>query len=113
MKSLPKFEGIAKTIGGVEYIIPPINLRTLKQLQSEIEHFQDGTVNAESIDTAITVIHSALKRNYPDLSIDDVSDLVDVANMFELFEIVMDVSGLKRKALEAEARPGELRPNQN
>jgi hypothetical protein len=113
MKELPRFEGVAKTIGGVEYIIPPISLRTFKQLQDVLELFEDGVVDAKTIDTAVTVIHAALNRNYPDITIDDVAEIVDIGNMFEIFEVVMDVSGLKRKALEEESLSGELTPNQN
>jgi hypothetical protein len=106
-----KFPGIKKTIGGTEYIVPPINLRTLQQLQSEIENFSGGELTPAALNTAITVIHAALKRNYPEITLDEVGDLVDVGNMFELFETVMDVSGLKRKEAEAAAL-GESQPKQ-
>lgn len=114
MTQLVKFPGIVKTIGGTEYIIPPISLRTLQIMQSEIEQINQSVMDAKSIDTAITVIHSALKRNYPQITLDEVGDLVDVGSMFDLFEVVMDVSGLKRKAIE-EAKAGEAgeqKPNQ-
>lgn len=109
MAQIVKFPGIKKTIGGTDYIVPPISLRTLQQLQSQIENFNGATLSPEALDTAITVIHSALKRNYPDITEDQVSDLVDVGNMFDLFETVMDVSGMKRKELEAESA-GEQKP---
>lgn len=112
MMSIVKYPGIKKTIGGVDYIIPPISLGALQQLQASINQFNAGVIDDESISTTITVLHSALKRNYPTITIEDVGEMVDVGNMFELFEMVMDVSGLKRKALEAVGATGELTPNQ-
>jgi hypothetical protein len=111
MAQLVKFPGIKKTIGGVEYVVPPVSLRTLQQLQSELEKFDSAgaQLNPEAVSTAITVIHSALARNYPSMTIDEVSDLIDVGNMMELFEVVMDVSGMRRKELEAESA-GEEKP---
>lgn len=112
MAAVVKYPGIVKVLGGVEYVIPPISLGALQQLHGRITQFSDQ-VDAESINTVIDVTHAALKRNYPDITLEEVKELVDVGNMFELFEAVMDVSGMKRKAIEAggqeqgEAPPGK------
>lgn len=110
---LVKYPGVKKNIGGVDYVIPPISLGALQQLQPDIAAFSDSVIDGNSIQTATTVIHAALKRNYPELTLEEVGEMVDVGNMFELFELVMDVSGLKRKALETEGEQGEAAPDQN
>jgi hypothetical protein len=112
MAAVVKYPGIPKVLGGIEYVIPPIALRPLQQLQSRINAF-GNSIDEESIETAVTVIHSALKRNYPEITIEEVGDMVDVGNMFELFEAVMDVSGMKRKALETGGDSGEPLPGQD
>lgn len=113
MSALPKYPGIPKTLGGVEYIIPPISLRALQLLKPQIDTFSNEA-DIASMDTVTQALHAALLRNYPDITYDEVGDMIDVGNMFELFEMVMDVSGLKRKAyLEAQAGgSGEGKPNQ-
>ena len=107
-----KYLGIKKNLGGVEYVIPPISLGALQQLQKSINTFTDGVIDEASITTTINVLHASLKRNYPEMTAEQVADMVDVGNMFELFEVVMDVSGLKRKEIELAEQSGEAVPNQ-
>lgn len=110
MAGLVKYKGLLKTLGGVDYVIPPISLGALEQMQERITKVV-GELDADTITTVIDVTHSALSRNYPEITREEVSDIVDVGNMFELFEAVMDVSGLKRKSLEdAGESLGELQP---
>lgn len=48
----------------------------------------------------LDVAEAALKRNYGDVSRDFLLEHLDVANMQDFMEAAMDVSGLKRKAIE-------------
>lgn len=107
MTDTVKIKGIPLPLGGTTYIVPPLNLGTLERLQERLANFTGG-VDQESVSTVLDAAHSALLRNYPDLTRDQVAEVVDVANMAEVMEAVMDVSGLRRKALEAEAGAGEL-----
>lgn len=95
-----KIKGIKLTLGGVDYTVPPIALGDLEQMQDRLAGYQGGLDQA-SIATVIDAAHAALKRNYPQITRAEIGALVDVANMAEVFEAVMDVSGLKRKASEA------------
>lgn len=100
-------KGIPFELLGTTYIIPPLNLSALEAMQDKLEAFEGGT-DGKSITTVIDATLSALKRNYPEMTRDQVADMLDVGNMQDVMQAVMDVSGLKRKALEAgEAKPGE------
>ncbi|QMT41239.1 hypothetical protein [Neisseria shayeganii] len=101
-----KIAGVAVTLNGQEYVIPPIALGALEQLQERIGRFDGNAQDIQQVSTVIDCAHAALRRNYPDLTREQVADLIDIGNMTEVFEAVMDVSGLKRKAQEAE-RAGE------
>ena len=94
--------GIAFDFGGGRiYTVPPLSLGALQRLQGNLG--QIAGVAALSPDTIATVLqaaHAALKRNYPDLSEADVAELVDVGNMHDVMACVLDVTGLKRKALD-------------
>lgn len=103
-----KVKGIPVELGGQIYIIPPIALGPLEQLQDRLAVF-DGTINKENCATVIDATHAALLRNYPDLTREQVGEMVGLENMQELMEAVMDVSGLKRKLLE-ETPQGEALP---
>ncbi|MFW5397682.1 MAG: hypothetical protein XXXNARYT_003410 [Candidatus Accumulibacter regalis] len=103
-----KHKGIAVDFGGDMLIIPPMALGTLEQLQDSISNFTGDVRSAKQVATVIDAAHAALKRNYPDITREKVAEMIDVGNMAEVFEAVMDISGLKRKELESqgEAPPG-------
>lgn len=97
-----RFPGIAIVLGGDTFIMPPLALGKLEQLQKRIQNFTGGT-DADSINTVLDCAHAALARNYPEMSRDELGELVDVGNMMEVMQAAMDVSGLIRKGLEAQA----------
>lgn len=101
---ITKVKGIAIDFSGRVLVVPPLNLKSLQQLQERLEKFQ-GSISPESVETVIEATHAALLRNYPELSKDEVSEMIDLGNMMEVMEAVMDVSGLKRKAAEAMGEP--------
>jgi hypothetical protein len=97
-----KFKGISLLLGDKNYVVPPLNFRTLQSLQSRLETFSGG-VDAASLDLVVDSLHGAIQRNYPEVTRDDCVDMLDLGNMEEVMQAVMDVSGLRRKAMEATA----------
>jgi hypothetical protein len=104
-----KIKGLPVVLGGDTYTVPPITLGALEQLQERIAAFTGDVTDLKQVATVIDAAHSALKRNYPEMTREQIAALIDVGNMADVFEAVMDVSGLKRKGLEAqgEALPGQ------
>lgn len=112
MVPMVKVKGIAFAFNNEDtYVIPPIALGALEQLQQRITEFSGDVMDTKSVATVIDAAHAALKRNYPDLTREAVADLIDVENMADVFACVMDVSGVKRKAAEAGEVPGETTGN--
>lgn len=97
-----KIPGVVVSMGGEDFEIPPLTLGALESLQKRIENFSLGALDAASLNTVIDAVFAALKRNYPDMTRERVSDLLDVGNMQAAFEAVMDISGLIRKGQGAE-----------
>jgi hypothetical protein len=88
--------------GGRVYTLPPLSLGALERLQGKLAGLSSANAtDPESIKTVVDAAHAALKRNYPDLTRDDVAELVDIANMHEVISCVMDVAGMRRKAADA------------
>ncbi len=102
-----RIKGVTVELSGTNYVIPPIALGALEQLQERIGAFDGNVQDTKQISTVIDCAHAALKRNYPDMTREQVADLIDIANMGDVFAAVMDVSGLKRKEQEA-AQAGEV-----
>lgn len=80
-------------------VIPPIAIGLLEQLQQRITEVDGNATDSRQIATIIDTTHAALLRNYPDMTRDEVGALIDLGNMNDVFACVMDVSGMKRKAL--------------
>lgn len=102
-----KFKGIVVILGGISYVLPPLSLAAMEVMEKELAAFTGGTDGA-SIRTVVDAVHSALKRNYPNIERQEVAEGLDLGNMGEVMEAVMDVSGLKRKSIEAEAEAGKV-----
>ena len=97
--SEPKFEGVKMKLGGVEYIIPALSIRQIRGLQENIQ-----TLRFDDYDGMTKIIHKAVTRNYPDMTIGELSDLVDMNNVLEITEAVTNISGLKKKIAEMVAK---------
>jgi hypothetical protein len=82
------------------WVIPPLALGDLETLQDRIGVLQDGAIDPQSISTIIDATHAALKRNYPELTRADVANEIDLGNMMDVIGAVMDVAGVKRRALD-------------
>lgn len=106
-----KHKGVPMVFEGKTWVLPPITLGKLEQLQARLAKLSANDVlSPESVRTMLDAIHASMQRNYPALTREQVGEMVDVGCMVEAFEAVMDVSGLKRKQLEEAAAQGEVRP---
>lgn len=104
-------KGIEYTFAnGETYTIPPLSLGAIEVMQERLDAFTgDGSLG--SVKTVIEATTKALRRNYPDISEEKVAnELLDLGNMMEVMQAVMDVGGLRRKAIEAEAEKGGALP---
>lgn len=110
----PKIPGINFDFGGGRsYLLPPLTLGSLQVLQDRIISFQSVDALApESIDTVIDVAYAALKRNYPEMTREEVGDLIDLGNMMDVVSAAMDVSGVKRKSIEVDLKNQSVQPAQ-
>lgn len=100
---MPKIKGVALTLAGDVYTVPPLSLGDFELLQDRLGSLKVGAIDKESVGTVIDATFASLKRNYPEMTRETVAGMIDLENMVDVIEAVMDVSGAKRKALEADA----------
>ncbi len=93
-------KGIKFQFGDEEYIIPPLNLASLEELQDDLAALSSETLDKRSVSTVITATWKALQRNYPEITREKVATMIDLENFKAVVTAVMDVSGLQRKAIE-------------
>lgn len=103
----PPIAGIPTPLEGKLYVLPPCSLATLRRHMPAIQKLgklqANSELSMESLDTVISLAHEALKRNYPELTNDQVAEMIGLENLWEVFNGVMDVSGMLRKAKLEEA----------
>lgn len=90
-----RYEGTSYTVGGVTYIIPALSFGALKKLRDKINRMIAGEATEdEAQDTTCAIVHAALVRNYPEMTLEFVSDeIVDFRNYRELTQLTLQAAG--------------------
>lgn len=91
-------DGTKVNLGGRDFVLPPLTLKSLRLLGPKIALLSDlnGVPTTEQVDVMVEIVHASAVRNYPDLTPDDLLDLLDLHNIKEVFPAVMAASGLKQ-----------------
>lgn len=107
MPEVTKFRGVPVYFNGQEYIIPPLSVR---QFRDSLELLTEpvGEVNSynvrERMMRFVPVIGMALRRNYPEITDDNLLDWLDLNTFATVAVAVRTASGMKA------AKPGEAPP---
>lgn len=84
--------GTEIALGGQKRVLAPLNVAAVKQYREEIKNVFVGSL--PNIELVSTLAHASLKRNYPDVTPEQVDDWIDYGNMFEVWESLLNISGL-------------------
>ncbi|MAK31433.1 hypothetical protein [Acinetobacter sp.] len=85
--------GTTIIIDSQAFVFAPLSLGAVEKLLPALQGFQPNDVG-----TVIDVAHKSLKRNYSDITRDDVADMIYMDQLEEVMGAVMSVSGLTGKA---------------
>lgn len=102
-----QFSGLAPSESGEgeffcqDLVVPPLNLGALNALQGRLQNLKDSR---ESMETLCEALEFALARNYSGVPRWLIEQTIDLANMAEMMRSIMDISGLRRKEVEAEKK---------
>lgn len=94
-------DGKTISMGGREWTIPPLNFKALRKFREQL-----GSMSAADLsrsDMVSEMILEAMRRNYPDLTLAELEDMLDMGNILPVVEAVLAASGLVQK----EAASGE------
>lgn len=96
--------GVKVLMAGQEYILPPLTLGSLKRLGNKLNTLGSlqSIPNEEQCQVMCELVHASLVRNYPDVTIDTLYDMLDLGNLSHVFQAVLGVSGVK------EGKEGEV-----
>ena len=96
------------TMGAKSWKVAPLNFKGLRELSPQLSRLKELAPGSgqmpgpEQVDALGSVAHAALKRNYPDITLDDVLEDLDFSNFGAVLAAVMGASGLDK-----EPKPGE------
>ena len=85
-------------MGGKDFIVPALSFGQLRRLMPKLKETNaiGAQMTPEQMENVIEIVFTALSRNYPDLKLEDVADLIDLNNLATIFAAVMGQSGLAK-----------------
>jgi hypothetical protein len=85
--------------GGRVYMLPPLSLGALEVLQEKLSALPTlDSMDPVAIRTMTDATHMALRRNYPDITREEVGELVDISIIGDVYGCLLDAAGVRRKA---------------
>ena len=97
--------GVELELGGEKRILAPLNAAAIKQHRDKIGQVFVGQV--PDVELVSLLAYCSLKRNYPDVTQDQVDDWIDYGNLIAVWEAVMNISGLAVEPGKMERRVRE------
>lgn len=86
--------GISVQMGGQEWVCPSLNFKQLQNLLPRFQAMQTGELSVDWLKASVEIVHASLSRNYPDLTVEQVGEMLDMTNFTDALNAVMEVSGL-------------------
>lgn len=83
--------GTEISLAGKTYILAPLNVAACKQYREEIKKVFVGVV--PDIELVAKMAHASLSRNHT-ITMDEVDEIIDYGNYFDVWEILLNLSGL-------------------
>lgn len=92
-----RFAGKEISLGDLKLVVPAISLGKLKALQPRLAKLDlsGGMPSPDDLDTIVDMALAALQRNYPEMTREDLEDLIDLGNMKQVIDAVAGQSGLE------------------
>ena len=105
---LSKIKGIPVELDGRVWIVPGLTIGQMEAVGDErldtfgrLDPSKLGAGMAEQLD----ILHAALSRNYPDLTVDELKEMVDTQSFLECCIAVMKLTGEGRTREDGEESP--------
>ena len=91
--------GVEVAMGDQTWLIPPLTLGQLRRLMPKVRQLTevDATMGEPQIGVLVEIVATALQRNYPDVTFEQVENLLDLGNAGAVLNAVLTGSGLKTR----------------
>lgn len=93
--------GVTIQIGGKSYTLPPLGLAGMKKRDEVLSRVAEAdATDFEKTEATVEIVHAALVRNYPDLTLDEVKEKIhayEVLDLAKALPALYEKSGLKSR----------------
>ena len=89
--------GVAVAMGGQDWLVPPLTLGQLRRLMPKVRQLTEigASMGEAQIGVLVEIVAAALQRNYPDVTAENVENLLDLGYASAVLNAVLTGSGLK------------------
>jgi hypothetical protein len=86
------------TLGLEAYRIPALGFAAIADLQDDVESLRDmgGRPSPEHMKVVAKIVHAAMLRNYPEMTVAEVEDMLDLDNYSPVLSAVLSISGFSK-----------------
>ncbi|MDY7537678.1 hypothetical protein QN372_00815 [Undibacterium sp. RTI2.1] len=101
MSGAVKVPGTTINLCGRPFVLAALNVAAVKTYREEVKAVFLGGI--PDIELVAKMAHASLSRNY-DITLEEVEELIDYGNYFDVWEILLNLSGLAVSAGKMAAR---------
>ena len=91
-----KTPGKEVVLGGRKLIIAPLNFAALKQHREAFANMTAGGLPDMELVCQLSLL--SLQRNYPEMTLDEVEEIIDYGNLFEVWEALLNITAMVEQA---------------
>jgi hypothetical protein len=89
-----KFLGVPVYMNGQNYYIPSLSTKDFKANESSLLEVKEGETASQQFDRFIPIIGLALRRNYPDVTDENLAEWLDLHTFKLAIKATQDASGV-------------------
>lgn len=90
------------TIGEESYRIPPLGFMQIQEFSDDVkslDQIEGSRPSNEQMHTIFRIVHAAMSRNYPDLKVEEVADMIDLGNYTQILIVVLAIAGFEKRSV--------------
>jgi hypothetical protein len=90
------FKGETIDLGGTEYVIPPLSLEKLEELEPQFHALAMPTADFRGrVNALMPILLASFQRNHPEITEPNLRQLLDLPSLNRLVEIIMRCNGFR------------------
>lgn len=100
-------EGATVSMGGKEWVVPPLSLAQLKVFLPRVQGLagmDTAQIADKQLQTLVEIVTAALQRNYPEVTPAQVEDILDLGNASPVLNAILG----NFRLTQAQAQPVEV-----